>query len=100
MLTTDPNHPELGSGTDTEMVAQNKVYLVLPEEERAKGYIRPFRLSYTHKKCNTVTTMNSDIAATYARNPKFYGATYCCNCQMHLPVSEFLWSGTNEEVGS
>lgn len=28
------------------------------------------------------------------------GATYCVGCAMHRPVSEFLWEGTNEQVGS
>ena len=34
------------------------------------------------------------IAATYARDPKFYGATFCINCRMHRPVGpdgEFVW---------
>ncbi|HAQ19579.1 MAG TPA: hypothetical protein DCR40_10165 [Prolixibacteraceae bacterium] len=50
--------------------------------------------------CGSFTTMNLTIAETYARDPKFYGATYCCFCQKHLPVNEFVWDGTNERVGS
>lgn len=45
MLTTDKNEPllnEVGSN------GQNKAYLVLSEEEKAKGYIRPFRDTYKH----------------------------------------------------
>ena len=50
--------------------------------------------------CGTVTTMSLPIAETYARDPKFYGSTYCCACKMHRPVSEFTWDGTEELVGS
>lgn len=43
------------------------------------------------KACGTVTTMGRAIAETYARNPNFYGSTYCLHCQKHLPVDEFTW---------
>lgn len=52
------------------------------------------------KGCGTVTTMARPIAETYARDPHFYGATYCCGCLMHLPVGahgEFTWIGMNGE---
>lgn len=102
-LTTDPNDPNLGHGSNEIKVPQNKSYLVLSDEEIAKGYVRPVRRSYTHLTCGTVTTMNLTIAQTYARDPKFYGATYCVHCQMHKPVGEngeFVWEGTNEKVGT
>lgn len=98
--TTNPNDPKLGHGVDTAPVPQHDTYLVLSEEERKKGFIRPVRTSYQHKKCGTVTNMGQIIAETYARNPKFYGSTYCCGCGMHKAVSEFTWVGTNLEVGS
>ncbi|MDN7456577.1 hypothetical protein [Burkholderia cenocepacia] len=50
--------------------------------------------------CGTVTTMGRALAETYARDPKFYGATFCCRCGAHFPVEEFVWSGTQEVVGS
>lgn len=149
MITTDPKHPDLKRGGDTEPGPQSKAYLVLSDEERAKGFIRPVRASYRHvgerpkyplrdltdeenvlyadvsyvkfeeypkgspalgrywtqaqldkKTCGTVTTMGRELAETYAREPGFYGATYCCGCSMHLPVSEFVWDGTTEVVGS
>jgi hypothetical protein len=99
-LTTDPKDPRLVHGLDTEPRPQNEVYLVLSEEERKKGFVRPLRASYRHKTCGTVTTMGTALAETYARNPKFYGATYCCGCQMHKPVHEFVWDGTDQLVGS
>jgi hypothetical protein len=89
--TTDPNDPRLSHGTDTEPGPQNDVYLVLSEEERAKGFVRPVRSTYVHNKCGAATTMGQVLAETYARDPKFYGATYCFRCQMHLPVAEFHW---------
>jgi len=99
-LTTDPKDPDLGYGADKVPTPQMKKYLVLSEEERAKGFIRPVRQSYIHNTCRAKTTMALAIAETYARDPKFYGATYCCQCGMHLPVSEFTWEGTDELVGS
>jgi hypothetical protein len=50
--------------------------------------------------CGAMTTMSRDIAETYARDPKFYGGTFCCGCGKHLPVDEFVWEGTEERVGS
>ena len=145
---------------DNEPVPQNEVYLVLSEEERAKGFVRPVRTSYIHvgrdlsyykgihrmlteeeqkehpkyvavmtvlenedgtfkggsyvtteeleayqfgKKiggCGGTTTMGLALSETYARDPNFYGSTYCTYCRKHLPVSEFVWAGTNEKVGS
>jgi len=90
-LTTDPSDPRLGRGVDTSPRPQQEAYLVLSEEEREKGYVRPLRSSYLHVVCGTTTTMGHEIAATYARRPDFYGATYCCSCQKHLPVAEFTW---------
>lgn len=85
-------------------------YLVLSEEERAKGFVRPVRTSYKHvgapgsvhrlpehfegNGCHTVTTMGRELAETYARQPDFYGGTFCVSCGTHLPVGadgEFVW---------
>lgn len=143
-----PEHKELKDN------GQQRGYIVLTEEERKKGFIRPVRTSYTHvgleppknplrdltgeehkdydhygyvkyeeyledknssvvgkywtqkeidkinNGCETVTTMGLSLAETYARDPSFYGATFCCGCGTHLPVSEFIWDGTNERLGS
>lgn len=80
-----------------------KDYWVLTEEERMKGFIRPVRFVYFHEKCGTATRMSEPIAETYARNPKFYGATFCVHCKEHFPVGkfgEFVWENTNEKVGT
>ena len=151
-ITTDPNDPRLGRGSDESPRPQNEAYLVLSEEERAKGFVRPVRTTYKHvgerpqypltdldeaqlaeyakfgwvmyekypeelkplsgrywtqqqldamqKPCNAVTTMGLSIAETYARNPRFYGSTYCVGCMKHRPVEEFVWEGTDQKVGS
>lgn len=123
-------------------------YIVLCEQERKKGFVRPYRESYKHvgirptysirelrndeqyhkdfgyvayeaypesespctgrfwtkdqlnSGCGTVTTMGRALSETYARNPKFYGGTFCCGCQHHFPVEEFIWVDGGERVGS
>ena len=50
--------------------------------------------------CGEVTTMGRKLAETYARDPKFYGATFCAACGMHYPVAEFVWKDTDEKVGA
>lgn len=129
---------------------QQKGYVVLSEEERKKGFVRPVRTTYRHvgpcgpkyplrdllleeehfkdtyvkfepypeaigptgrfwtqeqldkvgKGCGTTTTMGLALAETFARDPKFYGGTFCCACGTHKPVDEFVWYGTDERVGS
>lgn len=132
---------------------QQKGYVVLSEEERHRGFVRPVRQSYEHvgppgpkyplrdltareharydqygyvkyeaypdsecgrfwtqdrldrvgKGCGTVTTMSVSLAETYARDPGFYGGTYCAGCKTHFPVGEdgeFVWAGTTIKVGT
>jgi len=108
--TSDRNDPRLTHGADTEPAPMADVYLVLSDEERLRGFVRPVRRSYRHRdpECETVTTMGQALAETYAAKPGFYGATYCCGCRMHRPVGkhgEFTWmteSGedTTELVGT
>lgn len=98
--TDDRNDPGLNEIDETGM---QKTYLVLSDEERAKSYVRPLRRSYKHLTCGGVTTMGLAIAETYARNPSFYGGTYCAVCGTHFPVGEvgeFVWFGTDEKVGT
>lgn len=161
-VTSDPNDPRVKRGPPDETpVPMHDTYLVLSEEERAKGFVRPVRRSYKHvgpagpqhalrgltddekerhagrhagysyvmyepyppgahgsvvgkfwtqaqldrvgKGCGTVTTLGREVAETYARQPWFYGSTYCCGCSMHRRVGgngEFVWEGTAERVGT
>jgi len=138
---------------EIEPSGMQKCYLILSDEERAKGFVRPVRLAYKHigaapnkyplrdlteeereryakdgyvkfeeypesespltgrywtqeqldqigKGCGTVTTMARELAETYARDPRFYGGTYCCGCRTHFPVGEFVWEGTDERLGT
>lgn len=92
--TSDPNDPRLTRGVDDAPVPMAQTYLVLSDEERAKGFVRPVRRSYVHTVCGAETTMAQTIAETYARNPSFYGATFCVHCSKHRPVGEngeFVW---------
>ena len=85
---------------DLKENGQQKGYVVLSDEERKKGFIRPVRNSYVHLKCKTSTKMGDALAETYARDPKFYSGTFCCTCSDHFPLEEFVWEGTEEMVGS
>jgi len=88
-----PDHKELKEN------GQQKGYVVICPEDRAKGFIRPLRKSYIHKKCGGVTTIALSIAETYARNPKFYSGTFCTTCNNHFPLDQFIWED-GEAVGS
>jgi hypothetical protein len=104
--------------SQTNETGQHDGYIVLCDEERAKGFVRPYRDAYKHVGrletmriglltedrsvggCGTVTTMGRALSETYARDPKFYGATFCCGCNRHLPVAEFVWTADGARVGS
>jgi hypothetical protein len=99
-ITNDPQDPNLKKIRPDGM---QESYLVLSKEERSKGFVEPVRNSYQHLKCGTVTFMNQAIAETYARNPEYYGGTFCAGCGEHFPVGEngeFVWEFTNQKVGT
>lgn len=153
--TTSGRPVDVVRAEQTEAEGQYKDYIVLCPDERAKGFVRPYRNSYQHvgrsicgeivnapplklgsdrdicslpfghdgghdgpfqsvtqydhahilrdhRKggCGTVTTMGQALSETYARDPKFYGATFCVGCNRHLPVDEFIWTADGETVGS
>ena len=147
--------PEPSDGSYREIdpaTGMQRGYVVLSEEERAKGFVRPVRRSYRHvgmrpqhpvrditsderewyrgqeyvkyeeyprdrslsvlgrfwtqaqldSGCGAVTTMGEALAETYARQPDFYGATFCSACRSDFPVGvdgEFVWLD-GEKVGS
>lgn len=91
-LTDDPLDVRLVTGARES--GMNEVYLVLPDEERAKGFVRNVYRSYKHLTCGHTTTMGQALAETYARDPHFYGRTYCAHCGTHFRVGaagEFVW---------
>jgi len=93
-LTSDRNDPGLRK---MRADGQQEVYLVLSDEERAKGFVRPVRQKYRHLACGTTTTMALALSETYARDLKFYSGTFCCFCGAHYPLIDkdgdpaFLW---------
>lgn len=89
------NHRDINPAT-----GQQKAYIVLTPEERAKGFVEPVRAEYVHLKCGTRTIMGRDLAETYARDPEFYSGTFCAGCRAHFPLIEFVWDGTQQTVGT
>lgn len=162
LCTTNGKPVDEVRGSQTNETGQHDGYIVLCPDERAKGFVRPYRDSYKHvgptgpkyplrdvtadererfteigyvkferypggspewydnapastgpgrywtqagldavgKGCGTVTSMGRALSETYARDPKFYGATFCCGCNRHLPVAEFVWTADGQRVGS
>ena len=103
-----PPHMELDGGRPITpdfrdidpKTGQQKGYVVLAPDERAKGFVRPVRMAYTHLRCGADTLMTRDIAETFARDPAFYHSTFCTHERAQFPLSEFVWKGTNITVGS
>jgi hypothetical protein len=97
-----PKHPLRSLTTEEQVRFTTEGYVkyeAYPESESpiAGRYWTEKQLS---SGCGGQTTMGLAIAETYARDPKYYGSTFCCGCRKHLPVSEFTWDGTTETVGS
>jgi hypothetical protein len=153
-LTTGAPVPADGSHTERDATGMQKGYVVLSEEERAKGFVRPYRDSYWHvgvrpdpahvlrdltpeeagryagqgyvkfeeypkdgrsglgrywtqaqleSGCGCVTTMGRALSETYARDPSFYGGTFCSTCGEHFKVGErgeFVWTLDGQKVGT
>ena len=150
--TDRPDYREIEPSTGMQ-----RSYVVLSAEERAKGFVRPVRRTYTHigrsvcakmqtlhmprapklggprlicgrpeghndecacweelsqpehaiaerthrlGGCGATTTMGIALAETYARDPKFYNGTFCATCRAHFGLDQFVWTGTDEQVGS
>lgn len=90
-----PDHREINPRT-----GQQRGYVVLSAEERAKGFVNPVRRTYTHTPCGCDTSMGLALAETYARDPEFYSGTFCVFCKQHFPLHEFVWQGTTERLGA
>ncbi len=100
MCTTSGEPVDVVRANQTEKTGQHASYIVLCPDERAKGFTRPYRDRYKHTACGAVTSMGRALSETYARDPHFYGATFCVGCNKHLPVAEFTWTADGQPVGS
>ena len=100
LCTTDGRSVADARASQTNETGQHPSYIVLCPDERAKGFVRPYRDAYRHSTCGRVTTMGRALSETYARDPKFYSHTFCVGCNVHLPVSEFVWTADGQQVGS
>jgi len=152
LCTTSGEPVEVVRANQTEKTGQHQSYIVLCPDERAKGFVRPYRDAYKHVGrtiarcqvtwqgvddadphqcigradhvldhefdalmifneplkdmhgreggCGSVTTMGRALSETYARDPHFYGATFCVTCNKHYPVAEFVWTADGLQVGS
>ena len=76
-------------------------YEAYPEGSSVLGkYWTQAELDKIGKGCGVVTSMPSRCAETYARDPSYYGSTFCCGCGGYFSVREFVWDNSNERVGS
>lgn len=98
LCTTSGEAPAKVRAEQTAPTGQHKAYLILCDEEREKGFVKPYRDTYRHTPCGTTTTMGRTLAETYARDPHFYGATFCCRCNEHKPLAEFTWEPDGEPM--
>lgn len=78
-LTTNPNDPRLLEGQKNS-TGQHSIYLVLSEEERSKGYVRPYRDTYIHKghEGYVVCGKNLQILSDDHEYADKYYAVMCC----------------------
>ena len=86
--------PVTADHREIQSSGMQKAYVVLSDEERSKGFVRPYRDAYVHDKCGAVTVMGKAIAETYARDPNFYSGTFCSTCRAHFPIGDdgqFRW---------
>jgi hypothetical protein len=96
-----PEYPTRPLTEDEQLMFESMGYVVYeeypPDSSLAGRYWTQAQLD---SGCGAVTTMGDQIAETYAREPGFYGATYCSNCKTHLPVEQFVWTDGGTRVGT
>ena len=94
----NPTRPLTAEETDRHSGRDYVAFEPYPDHETATG--RFWTQEQLTGGCRAVTTMSQALAETYARDPSFYGSTFCCICSDHFPVGEFTWKDTDEVVGS
>lgn len=105
--TPGPKYPLSDLSKEDERIFGGNGYVkfeTYPEGSFSRGrFWTQEQLDNIGKGCGTVTTMPRTIAETYAASPGYYGSTFCCGCGTYLAVGkdgEFVWSGTDERVGT
>lgn len=87
-----PKYPTRPLTDDEALLFEDAGFIVFEEyPKEARGTGRFWTRSELESGCGEVTSIHREIAATYARKPGFYTATYCCECQTHIDLNEFVW---------
>ena len=104
-----PQYPlqDLTGEEQQRYIFQNYIkYEMYPDDGSARvgRFWTQEELNRVQQPCNSLTTMGQALAETYAREPAFYGGTFCAACGAHFPVGaqgEFIWDdGSKERVGT
>ena len=89
MLTDDPTNPGL---KETRPDGQNKVYLVLSEEERKLGFVRPLRRSYVHAGIRPKYPLRNLTADEHERYDQYGYVKYEEYPKEESPVCGKFWT--------
>lgn len=102
-----PKHPTRELTEEEKVRHAGEGYIAFEEYVPPQGSVvgRFWTEAQLKTGCGQRTSMSDSIAETYARDPKFYGSTFCSYCRVHKPVGEFVWVNaegrvTDETVGS
>lgn len=82
---------------------QQASYVVMHDNWMAfRQPVRPHRERIRHLVCMSATDIHPKMAATLARDPRFYQALFCFKCRAHFrcgPDGEFIWDKSDTKVG-
>lgn len=56
------------------------------------------RDTYIHEECGGSTTMKGELPESVARDPSYYGKTFCKTCEEYVPVEEVHWEDGEDWV--
>jgi hypothetical protein len=95
-ITTDRNDPNL---REIEPSGMQKSYLVLSEEERAKGFIRPVRRSYKHVGVRPKYPLRDLTPDEQERYGEFGYVKYEAYPESESPVNGRFWTAAQLASG-
>ncbi len=87
------NVPEGRKHTDLKPNGQQIAYVVLSEEERAKGFVRPVRRSYVHKGLRPTYPTRELTAEEHERYDQFGYELFEAYPESDSPVTGKFWTG-------